>query len=161
MGAVYPLVALESTDDEAREASVGAVSKTLLGKGRVACLHAAAAFRNRLCGSHCPVAHINCVDILRLFECGKISSSSPPRSPLDFIVLSCSSLQHFAPRLSFIVAVDLIISYGRYHNITLPHEITYTIKMKYQLIALPALAATVAAQDLYVNASNSPQSNLN
>jgi branched-subunit amino acid transport protein len=62
------------------------------------------------------------------------------------------------PRLSFIavvVLVDLIFSDAVYHNHTFTTpDITHTVKMKYQLIALPALAATVAAQDLYVDISD-------
>lgn len=68
-------------------------------------------------------------------------------SPLGFLVLSylrTKTLVH----LSLSISLIFLRSLSPLH--LLLHSINYTAKMKYQLIALPALAATVAAQDLYV-----------
>ena len=96
-GGLRPLVTLQLTADEA---SVGAVSKTQLGKGRVGSL-----------ASHRFVAHINCVGILRSREWSAffnpfISSTS---SPYFWFYPFPTTI--FAPRLSFIVVVDRLISF--------------------------------------------------
>jgi hypothetical protein len=105
------------------------------------------------------VAHLYCLGILwppgswewiALFN-PFISSTSPLRSSRSLAI-------NFRPRLSFTVVVDLPTVLAKSINHTSPtHSINYTFKMKYQLIALPALAATVAAQDLYVSSSKPNQ----
>jgi hypothetical protein len=110
------------------------------------------------------VAHINCVAILR-WEWSSPSSRSPSSPPQHQVHSYFGSyhpqLSIFAPRLSFNccccrrsshnLAKSIIRFYFHFHSIN------YTVNMKYQLIALPALAATVAAQDLYVDSSRSNQ----
>ena len=81
--------------------------------------------------------------------------SSPPQQVRLWF---CHFLAFFASRLSFIILVDLlIISRSLSSTFFHIHSINYTFKMKYQLIALPALAASVAAQDLYVDTFRSNQ----
>jgi hypothetical protein len=89
MGAQQPLVTLHLTPDEA---SVGAVSKTQLGKGRVG----SSAFRNRLvgCGSAWWWLILIALAILQrewrvlLFKIPFISSTTKS-TPLVSIILSC------------------------------------------------------------------------
>ena len=80
--------------------------------------------------------------------------SSPPQQQIHLWLYHLSAI--FAPRLSFIVIVDLLIIL-RSPSSTFTYTTYYIFKMKYQLIALPALAASVAAQDLYVDPFRSNQ----
>jgi len=117
------------------EASVGAVWKSQTGAGRVAC-HPTVALRLR-------EALLYYYTIL---DPGLLNPFISPIYP-DIIVLGlvlCLPLLQLPPT----VAVDQL-SFHTTHSTTLSKP-QHTVKMKYQLIALPALAATVAAQDLYV-----------
>lgn len=123
----------------------------------------AGCLRNRLvgCGSaSVVVAHINCVSYITVgVECALL------QDPLHLLHNKSTSLVlpslainlSFASRLSFTCCCrSSHSSHEDYHHTFHLHSINYTFKMKYQLIALPALAATVAAQDLYVNSSLQP-----
>ena len=154
MGAQQPLVTLHLTPDEA---SVGAVSKTQLGKGRVG----SSAFRNRLvgCGSAWWWLILIALAILQR-EWRVLSSSSPPQqSPRLWFLSSLAATTTFT-RLSFNCCCRSSLNIHEVHHYTSSptHINNYTFKMKYQLIALPALAATVAAQDMYVDTSFPSQS---
>lgn len=152
MGAQQPLVTLHLTPDEA---SVGAVSKTQLGKGRVG----SSAFRNRLvgCGSAWWWLILIALAILRR-EWRVLSSRSPSSPPqqsprLWFLSSLAATTTTTFTRLSFNCCCRSSLNTHEVHHHTSSstHINNYTFKMKYQLIALPALAATVAAQDMYVD----------
>jgi hypothetical protein len=119
------------------EASVGAVSKSQTGAGRVACHPTVAAQRAFVILLYHPRP--------RRVTSFHFAPSIPLISSSPRLVLCLPLPQQLHPT----VAVDQL-SFNQHLFPTTHSKLLHTVNMKYQLIALPALAATVAAQDLYV-----------
>jgi hypothetical protein len=134
---ISPNLPLSPCSPRTIEASVGAVSKSQTGTGRVACHPTVAAQRAFVILLYHPrprrVASFHFAPFIHPL----ISSSAD-----SFFVFLF--LNYHTP-LS--LTINCFLSNNSLNNTSKPH---HTVNMKYQLIALPALAATVAAQDLYV-----------
>jgi len=118
-------------------------SKSQTGAGRVACHPTVAALRGTrslLLLLYYYTIHDPACCILSSLPSSHLISSSSLASAF-FVLLP--------PSRTPTVAVDPTIYY--FPTSIHSHQQPHTVNMKYQLIALPALAATVAAQDLYVD----------